>query len=141
MLNLESLRKAQEAHERFIKDKMKYLKYRQDTVWTLTECKKDAMQYQSKNEWKEANYTAYNRACYNGWLGECCAHMAKTAKKRQQRKPVITYEEVMAVIPLVKNYKQFRVEYEKYYLWGLRNNFGQKFKEMIKQNIEARQRG
>ena len=136
MLSMQSLLQAQEAHEKFIRDKMKYKKYQKGVVWTLNECKQDALQYQTKKEWRESNFTAYNKACYNGWLAQCCGHMVTS--KQRKKKPELKYEEVLEVVKKAKNYKDFRENYERYYLWSLRHKMTAQFKKMFsKRKITA----
>lgn len=135
MLSMQSLLSEQEAHVRFIRKKMKYKKYQQSTVWTLNECKKDAAKYSSRNAWKEGNYSAYNKAVYNGWMGQCCAHMESQAGR--SKKPEITFEQVLAVAKKVKSYKEFREGYESFYLWSLRNKKSDYFKALIKKRTSA----
>lgn len=129
MLNMQNLLQAQDAHERFVRDKMKYKKYQQGAVWTLNECKQDALNYTSKKEWREGNFSAYNKACYNGWLAQCCGHMTNTNSRK--KKPELTYEEVAEKANLAVSYKDFRENYEKYYIWALRNKMAPHFKKMI----------
>jgi hypothetical protein len=43
--------------------------------WTREECLRSALQFQSKQEWKEAQSSAYRSAIKNGWLEDCTAHM------------------------------------------------------------------
>lgn len=44
-------------------------------TWTKERCIQDASQYPMKSRWSEASPSAYNVACENGWLDECCSHM------------------------------------------------------------------
>lgn len=132
---MQSLIQTQEAHERFIRDKMKYKKYQQGAIWTLSECKRDARNYSTKTEWREGNFAAYNKACYNGWLAQCCSHM-KTANTRK-RKPELTYEEVLQAAQKSTNYKDFRENYERYYIWALRNKMANHFKKLISNGRDA----
>ena len=129
MLNMQSLLQAQEAHEKFVRDKMKYQKYQQGVVWTLTECKQDALNYNTRKDWREGNFSAYNKACYNGWLTQCCNHM-KTNNGRK-KKPGLTYEDVLEEAKKAISYKDFRENYEKYYVWALRNKMSNHFKNII----------
>lgn len=132
MLNMQSLLQVQEAHEKFIRDKMKYKKYQQGAVWTLSECKQDALNYSTKKEWRENNFAAYNKACYNGWLAQCCGHMSTSNTRK--KKPELTYEEVLDKAKKSVNYKDFRENYEKYYIWALRNKMANHFKKIITGN-------
>lgn len=43
--------------------------------WTLENCKKEALLYITRNEFKKKSPGAYTRACRMGWLIEICAHM------------------------------------------------------------------
>ena len=126
---MKSLLKAQEAHEKFVTENIKYKKYHQGAVWTLSECKQDALKYNTRKDWREDNFSAYNKACYNGWLSQCCGHM-KVGNERQ-KKPELTYEEVLATAQRSHSYKDFRENHEKYYLWALRNKMANHFKKII----------
>ncbi len=44
-------------------------------TWTLENCKKDALKYETKGDWKKHSGAAYGIAWANEWLVECCAHM------------------------------------------------------------------
>jgi very-short-patch-repair endonuclease len=46
-------------------------------VWTLEKCLELARSCSTRAEFKRASGSAYQRARVNGWLEECCAHMAK----------------------------------------------------------------
>ncbi|BDX07108.1 hypothetical protein [Planctobacterium marinum] len=112
---------------------MKYKKYQQGAVWTLNECKQDASKYKSRNAWKEGNYAAYNKAVYNGWMGQCCAHMESQQGRVRKAEP--TFEQVREVAQKVSSYKEFREDYESYYLWALKNKKSDYFKALIKKRI------
>lgn len=47
--------------------------------WTLERCKADALQYQSRNQWR-LNSRGYNAAQHNKWLDLCCGHMNEGRK-------------------------------------------------------------
>jgi len=49
--------------------------------WTKERCLEDSLKYKYKTEWFNANGSAYNASCKNGWLDECCAHMIETRIK------------------------------------------------------------
>lgn len=61
-------------------DHMPNRKTRQPTLWTLENCKIDALKYNSKSEWENANASAYNAARKRKWLKECCQHMIEIRK-------------------------------------------------------------
>ncbi len=126
MLTWETLKREQQAHAKFIADKLNKIKSGKN-AWSLQDCKEDAAKYSSKAEWKEANYVAYTRALYNGWLSQCCAHMPKAINP----KPELTLDDVLEVAEKVRNYKEFRQDYYKYYIWALRNNQAKRIKQMI----------
>lgn len=48
--------------------------------WTLEECQKDALKYNSRVEWEKGKYSGYRFAIKNGWLEECCKHMTLLRK-------------------------------------------------------------
>jgi hypothetical protein len=49
--------------------------------WNIKEnCIESAQQFNSKTDWLQKVYTAYNSALKHGWLDECCAHMINTKK-------------------------------------------------------------
>lgn len=130
---MQSILQTQEAHERFVKEKMKYQKYQQGAVWTLAECKQDAIKYNSRKEWREGNFSAFNKAYYNGWLTQCCKHM-QTSNVRK-KKSDFTYEEVLEQAQKALSYKDFRENYEKYYVWALRNKMINHFKNIFKDTL------
>ena len=43
--------------------------------WTLGRCKKEALPYATRKDWKTGCPSAYTAACRKGWLDQCCAHM------------------------------------------------------------------
>lgn len=45
--------------------------------WTLELCRESAAKYNSKAGWKKADPAAVNAAHKNGWIDQCCAHMAR----------------------------------------------------------------
>ena len=45
--------------------------------WTLERCKESAAAYCSREAWSNGARSAYYQARKNGWLDQCCAHMAK----------------------------------------------------------------
>ena len=61
-----------------MKRKTKYMK-RKDK-WALEACKKDALKYKHKQEWKNNSSSVYRRAHGKGWLDECCSHMKRKIK-------------------------------------------------------------
>jgi hypothetical protein len=48
--------------------------------WTLERCKKSALRFKTKIDWKEVEISAYDAAYRRGWLEECCAHMESICK-------------------------------------------------------------
>jgi hypothetical protein len=44
--------------------------------WTLERCKASASYHPSPGAWKKVEKSAYTTAARNGWLPECCTHMA-----------------------------------------------------------------
>ncbi len=52
-------------------------------TWSKEKCIQDASQYSMKARWREASSSAYNTACENGWLEECCGHMKKKLSKTE----------------------------------------------------------
>jgi superfamily II DNA or RNA helicase len=48
--------------------------------WTLDRCKEDALNYKTKQEWKNNSAGSYNAVCKNGWVDECCCHMINARK-------------------------------------------------------------
>ena len=47
--------------------------------WTLETCKKEALEYSSRNEFKIGSSSAYNKARQEKWLDKICMHMIKEA--------------------------------------------------------------
>jgi hypothetical protein len=43
--------------------------------WTLETCKKDAINYKTKGDWKKKSPRAYDYAKKKKWINECCNHM------------------------------------------------------------------
>lgn len=52
--------------------------------WTLERCKADALKYATKQEWREANVSAYSIAKANKWIDLCCATEAKRYTSARQ---------------------------------------------------------
>jgi hypothetical protein len=51
--------------------------------WTLEECKKIALQYSSKNKWRNSpDSTSYSTARHKNWLQECSSHMGTEQKPK-----------------------------------------------------------
>ena len=48
--------------------------------WTLEACKKDALQYETRNSWVKNSAAGYGAAQKNGWIDECCEHMVELHK-------------------------------------------------------------
>ena len=46
-----------------------------EILWTQEACIADALQYQSRSEWRSAEGSGYDTASRKGWLEICCAHM------------------------------------------------------------------
>jgi hypothetical protein len=44
-------------------------------LWTYENCKNLALKYESRNEFKKNNRSAYESARINGWLENICSHM------------------------------------------------------------------
>lgn len=48
--------------------------------WTLERCKKAALRFERKIDWKKNPDSSYQQALKNGWLDECCGHMVSPLK-------------------------------------------------------------
>jgi hypothetical protein len=44
-------------------------------IWTYEKCKNLASKYNTRNEFKKNNRSAYESARINKWLNEICIHM------------------------------------------------------------------
>lgn len=51
------------------------------TYWTLEKCKKSALNFSNKNQWRLGFGSAFNAAQRNGWMSLCCAHMKRNIPK------------------------------------------------------------
>lgn len=49
--------------------------------WTFEQCQKAASKYQSRNDFKKNDGSAYSTAVRNGWIEQICTHMIKPAPK------------------------------------------------------------
>ena len=49
--------------------------------WTVEKCKKSALDYKTRQEWRRGDSKAHAAAKRNGWLDECCGHMPKAERK------------------------------------------------------------
>ena len=49
--------------------------------WTLERCKVEALKYERRIDFQKGSESAYIAAHKNGWLDECCAHMASVIRK------------------------------------------------------------
>ena len=43
--------------------------------WTKKACKKEALKYKKRSDFKKGSNGSYNADRKNGWLDEICAHM------------------------------------------------------------------
>jgi hypothetical protein len=48
--------------------------------WTKEKCLKEARKFSFKSEWAKKSGGSYDKACTNGWLDECTAHMIEIRK-------------------------------------------------------------
>lgn len=48
--------------------------------WTKSRCREDALNYTSRNDWRNNNVNAYRAAQRNKWLDELCSHMKRVQK-------------------------------------------------------------
>lgn len=48
--------------------------------WTLEKCKKEALKYNTKVEWRKKHSLSYGASKRNKWIEECCIHMSTTRK-------------------------------------------------------------
>lgn len=74
--------------------------------WTLQSCKKEALKYNSKMEFKASNSSAYSIATKNKWLDEICSHMIQNSKPDG-------YWTLEKCIEVAKKY-EFRNEFRKH---------------------------
>lgn len=51
-------------------------------IWTLEKCKEDAIRFKTKSEWAKNSSGAHSASYANGWIDECCAHMAVLWEKK-----------------------------------------------------------
>ena len=51
--------------------------YEREIKWTLDACIDSAAPFPTKTAWLSSCRSAYNAARKNGWLDQCCAHMAR----------------------------------------------------------------
>jgi hypothetical protein len=56
--------------------------HRPKNYWTLEMCKKDALRFNSRKEWKKSPKSGYMQAWRKNWLEECCSHMQGLIKPR-----------------------------------------------------------
>ncbi len=52
-------------------------KYKHKKYWCLETCKKEALKFNNKNEWKKKSNYSYNIARINSWLNTCSEHMIR----------------------------------------------------------------
>ena len=50
--------------------------------WTKEECQKEALKYNTKNEYSKNSSGSYNRACAEFWLNDICSHMIKIRNEK-----------------------------------------------------------
>jgi hypothetical protein len=75
--------------------------------WTLEQCKKSALPFNNRGEWKKNSPTAYRVACKNKWLEICCTHMDNLKKP----KGYWTKQKCHELALKCKNKKEFREKY------------------------------
>ena len=51
--------------------------------WTLERCKDSAANYDTIQEWRNAEVSAYKTAHRRGWLDMCCTHMNTLRNKKK----------------------------------------------------------
>jgi len=56
---------------------MKQNKITPNGYWTKEKCIEDALNYQTREEWKKSKSGGYDAARYHGWKDECVTHMIK----------------------------------------------------------------
>lgn len=51
-------------------------------IWTFESCKKEALNYKKRTEFKKCNGSAYGIASKNRWLNDICSHMIEIQKSK-----------------------------------------------------------
>lgn len=89
---------------------------RERDYWTLEQCHKAALKYQSKVEFKKKDGSAYSTAVRNGWIEQICTHMVKPTPKIKW-----TYEKLAEEAKKYKTKKDFKQLSHSAYVTAVRN--------------------
>lgn len=84
------------------------------TKWSYEKCKKEALKYNTKTEFKHNNGGAYSHAWKNSYLNEICEHMSRTKW---------TYEKCKNVAIKYKTRNSFQKNGRGAYIFAYRNLF------------------
>ena len=84
--------------------------------WTLEQCRKAALKYQSKVEFKKKDGSAYSTAVRNGWIEQICTHMVKPTPKIKW-----TYEKLAEEARKYNTKKEFKHLSHSAYVTAVRN--------------------
>ncbi|MDY0270215.1 hypothetical protein [Trichloromonas sp.] len=87
--------------------------------WTFEKCKKEALKYKSKMQFKNNNSSAYNESVKNKWLNEICLHM----KKIRNPKGYWTFEKCKEEALKYKNKSDFSKNSKSAYLSSYKNGW------------------
>jgi len=53
----------------------KHMKVLWEKKWSKDKCLENALNYETKKDWRENSCGAYSAAKRNKWIDECCQHM------------------------------------------------------------------
>lgn len=84
--------------------------------WTFEQCQKSASKYQSRNDFKKNDGSAYSTAVRNGWIEQICSNMVKPAPKIKW-----THEKLVEETKKYQTKKDFKLFSHSAYVTAVRN--------------------
>ena len=84
--------------------------------WTFEQCQKAASKYQSRNDFKKNDGSAYSTAVRNGWIEQICSNMVKPAPKIKW-----THEKLAEEAKKYNSKKDFKLFSHSAYVTAVRN--------------------
>lgn len=89
-------------------------------IWTRESCKKESQKYNSRNEFKKHNESAYRASLKNGWIDYVCSHMNKNITKP---KGYWNKDKCIEMVLKCKTRCEFQKKYLSAYTASIRNNW------------------
>lgn len=80
--------------------------------WTLEKCKKEALKYKTKVEWKENSSQSYSASHRHDWYKECSAHMVELMTPKNYWTLPLCHKDALKYKTKGEWYKNNRTSYE-----------------------------